>query len=105
MSPPALLLWARLRSLRGEGLAFRRQHPIGPYVADFYCSAARLVIEVDGGHHTEDAQLAHDERRDVYMQRLGYEVLRVPSGEIMRNADEVAQGVVEAALALSRRGR
>ena len=100
MSPPEVLLWARLRALRGEGPAFRRQHAIGPYVADFYCSAARLVVEVDGAAHTEDAQIAHDERRNAYMQALGFEVLRVPAGEIMRDADEAADGVVQAAMAL-----
>ena len=105
MSPPEVLLWARLKMLRGEGLRFRRQHPIGPYVADFYCAAARLVVEVDGSGHTEDAQLAHDTRRDGYMRQLGYAVLRIPSGEIMRDADEAAQGVVEAANAAADRAR
>jgi very-short-patch-repair endonuclease len=96
------MLWARLRALRGEGPTFRRQHAIGPYVADFYSSAARLVVEVDGARHTEDAQLAHDERRDSYLREQGYIVLRVPAGEIMRSADDVAQGVVEAAIAQCR---
>jgi len=105
MSPPEVLLWARLRALRGRGPTFRRQHPTGPYIADFYCSAARLVVEVDGGHHTEDGQIAHDQRRDAYLRGLGYEVLRVPSGEIMRNADEATDGVVQAALALIRKAR
>ena len=105
MSPPEVLLWARLRMLRGEGPTFRRQHAIGPYVADFYCSAARLVVEVDGSVHTEDRQIAHDRRRDAYMRELGYEVLRVSSGEIMRNADEAADGIVIATLALIRKGR
>jgi very-short-patch-repair endonuclease len=99
MSPPEVLLWTRLRLLRGEGPVFRRQHPIGPYVADFYCSAARLVIEVDGGEHTELAQIAHDERRDAYMRQFGHRVLRIPAGDILRRVDDVAQGIVEAALA------
>jgi very-short-patch-repair endonuclease len=99
MSPPEALLWTRLRLLRGDGPTFRRQHPIGPYIADFYCSAARLVIEVDGAEHTELAQMAHDERRDVYMQRLGYRVLRIPAGDVLQWVDDVVQGIVEAALA------
>ena len=98
MSPPEALLWTRLRLLRGAGPIFRRQHPIGPYVADFYCSAAKLVIEVDGAEHTEPAQIAHEERR-AYMRQLGYRVLRIPAGDIFRRVDDVAQGVVEAALA------
>ena len=83
-------------TLRGEGPTFRRQHPIGPFIADFCCSAARLVIEVDGGHHTEDAQIVKDEARAGYLQARGYRVLRVPAGDIMRNVDEVAQGIVDA---------
>jgi very-short-patch-repair endonuclease len=105
MSPPEVLLWTRLRVLRGEGPRFRRQHPIGPYIGDFFCSAARLVVEVDGSIHTDDAQIAHDERRDAYMGALGFEVIRAPAGEIMRNADEAADGVVQAALALTRKAR
>jgi len=105
MSPPEVLLWERLRAMRGHGPRFRRQHPIGPYVADFYCSAARLVIEVDGAVHGDDRQIAHDQRRDAYMRALGYEVLRVPAHEIMRDADEAADGIVLAALASSRKAR
>ena len=104
MSPPEVLLWTRACASR-EGPTFRRQHAIGRYVADFYCSAARLVIEIDGAVHTEDRQIAHDERRDAYMRELGYEVLRVSAGEIMRNADEAADGVVLAALAFIRNAR
>jgi very-short-patch-repair endonuclease len=98
MSPPEVLLWTRLRLLRGEGPTFRRQHPIGPYIADFYCSAARLVVEVDGAHHTEDGQIAHDAARSAYLERLGYRVVRCPAREVMRDADEAAQGIVQAAL-------
>jgi very-short-patch-repair endonuclease len=98
MSPPEALLWSRLRLLRGEGPTFRRQHAIGPFIADFCCSTARLVIEVDGGHHFEDAQIAKDEARTAYLRQRGYRVLRVPSNEIMRNVDEVAQGIVDVAL-------
>jgi very-short-patch-repair endonuclease len=99
MSPAEVLLWSRLRLLRGGGLTFRRQHPIGPYVADFYCSSARLVIEVDGVQHTEAAQIEHDERRDAFMRSRGYQVLRVPAVEIFHRVDDIAQGIVDAALA------
>jgi very-short-patch-repair endonuclease len=99
MSPPEVLFWGRLRLSRGEGPTFRRQHPIGPYIADFYCAAARLVIEIDGAGHTDDAQIDHDKRRDVFMQQLGYRILRIPAGDVMRDVDEIAQGIVEAALA------
>ena len=100
LSPPEVLLWARLRGLRDEGPVFRRQHAIGPYVADFYCPAARLVIEVDGAHHTEEERAARDAVRDAYMRRLGYRVMRIPGGDVMRESDETSQGIVQAALAL-----
>src|SRR5580698_6033535 len=87
MSPPEVLLWTRLRLLRGEGPSFRRQHPIGPYIADFYCAGARLVVEVDGAHHTEDGQIARDAARSAYLARMGYRIVRVPAGDVMRNAD------------------
>jgi very-short-patch-repair endonuclease len=105
MSPPEVLLWTRLRLLRGEGLTFRRQHPIGPYVADFYCAAARLVVEVDGAHHTEDGQIARDGVRTAYLERLGYRLVRCPAGDVMRNADDAAQGVVQAATYFIGQGR
>jgi very-short-patch-repair endonuclease len=105
MSPPEALLWSRLRRMRGEGATFRRQHPIGPFVADFCCSAARLVIEVDGSHHSEDAQIVRDEARSIYLMQRGYRVLRIPAGDIMRNVDEVAQGIVETAFAPRPAGR
>jgi len=98
MSPPEVLLWTRLRLLRGEGPTFRRQHPIGPYVADFYCAAARLVVEIDGAHHAEDGQIAKDEARAAYLQRSGYRLVRCPARDVMRDADEAAQGIVQAAL-------
>ena len=62
-------------------------------------------MEVDGSHHTEDGQIARDERRDAYMRQYGYSVLRVPAGEIMRNVDDMAEGIVDAALELSRKAR
>jgi very-short-patch-repair endonuclease len=90
MSPPEVKLWALLRRSRG-GVRFRRQHPIGPYVADFYCPAAKLVIEVDGIH---DFTLGRDASRDEYMRALGLTVLRIPAADIMADALSVADGLV-----------
>src|ERR1700689_4920466 len=98
MRPAEVMLWRRMRLLRGEGPTCRRQHPIRPYIADFYCAAARLVVEVDGAHHTEDGQIAKDEARAAYLQRSGYRLVRCPARDVMRDADDVAQGVVQAAL-------
>jgi very-short-patch-repair endonuclease len=91
MSPPEARLWALLRRSPG-GVRFRRQHPVGPYVADFYCPAAKLVIEIDGLIH--DFTTEHDEARDGYMRDLGLTVLRIPASEVMRNALSVAEGLI-----------
>jgi len=104
LSPPEVLIWVRLRS-RDQGLSFRRQHPVGPYVADFYCAAAKLVVEIDGASHSEAAQEAHDARRDAYMLGLGLTVLRVPAAEVMADPDGAAQGMWDVAAALAARKR
>ncbi len=85
MSDGERKLWQALRARQVDGLRFRRQHPIGGYIADFVCLEKRLVVEVDGGHHTEDAQMAHDARRDRWLADEGYRVLRFPSSEVFRN--------------------
>ena len=83
-------LWSILRARQLEGAHFRRQHPIPPYVADFACVTARLVVEVDGGQHgTADAA------RDAYMTRHGWRVLRFWNNEVLENLDGVAQRIAE----------
>ncbi len=100
LSPPEILLWTRLRR-RGHGApVFRRQHPIGPYIADFYCPRARLVVEIDGWGHADPAQVAHDEHRDAHMAGLDYHVVRIPAAEVMRDADAVADGMVRTAIGM-----
>ena len=68
MSDAERKLWHALRARQIEGARFRRQHPIGRYVVDFVCLERRLVVEVDGGQHTEDDQVAHDVRRDRWLE-------------------------------------
>jgi very-short-patch-repair endonuclease len=70
MSLPEVKLWALLRR-SPNGIGFRRQHPVGPYVADFYCPAAKLVIEIDGLIHDSEKAAKFDRARDSYMERLG----------------------------------
>ncbi|HZL00677.1 MAG TPA: endonuclease domain-containing protein [Caulobacteraceae bacterium] len=103
LSPPEVALWARLRTRLPDLPTFRRQHPIGLYIADFYCAAARLVIEIDGAWHGEESQRLHDERRDEYMARTGYRVVRISAADVMREPDEVAQGIVDMARMPSKR--
>ena len=69
------ILWSRLR--RHPSLKFRRQHPVGPYVADFACVAVRLVVGVDGETHSSDAEIAHDKARTSFLERSGWRVVRV----------------------------
>ena len=78
-------LWRALRGRQLEGQRFRRQHPIGIYVADFVCLEKRLVIEVDGGHHGEPEQIAHDARRTQWLEAEGYRIIRVWNRDVMDN--------------------
>ncbi len=90
-------LWARLRNHQQDGWRFRRQHSIGPYVADFVCIEARLVVELDGGQHYEDPSLAYDRRRDAFMESEGWTVLRVNNRDVYVQIDDVLDGIVRAA--------
>jgi very-short-patch-repair endonuclease len=100
MSPPEAVIWVRIRGRDDDAPSFRRQHPVGPYVADFYCSVARLVVEIDGAVHGEDAQFRHDERRDAYMRGLGLTVMRISAADVMADPDECVEGIVRTARAL-----
>jgi very-short-patch-repair endonuclease len=79
MSPPEARLWTALRGCRLEGLKFRRQHPFGPYVLDFYCPAARLAVEIDGWGHNTGGRPQKDERRDAWLVEQGVRTLRLPA--------------------------
>jgi BirA family biotin operon repressor/biotin-[acetyl-CoA-carboxylase] ligase len=80
-------LWSRLR--RGQmGVRFRRQQPIGPYVADFYCASAKLIGEVDGGQHNE-MRKAHDARRDAWLRSEGYSIVRFWNTDVLANTEGV----------------
>ncbi|MEK7342622.1 MAG: endonuclease domain-containing protein [Pseudomonadota bacterium] len=89
MSLPEVLLWQRLRG-QATGLKFRRQHPIGSYIADFYCSSLKLVIEVDGEIHDRGDQPRRDARRDAYMKENGYQVVRILASDILKDAEKAA---------------
>jgi very-short-patch-repair endonuclease len=72
-----------------RGKRFRRQQPLGPYIVDFYCHDARLVVEVDGGQHVERLQSLWDRERDDYCTEQGLRVLRFFNDEVLRNVDRV----------------
>ncbi|MGJ3649410.1 endonuclease domain-containing protein [Sphingomonas sp. GlSt437] len=96
MSLPEVLLWRELRT-RPSGFKFRRQHPAGPYVIDFYCDAARLAIELDGEAHERGDQPLRDTRRDVWLEAVGVQTLRIPARDVMENMDAVVRLIVAAA--------
>ena len=83
MTLPEVVLWQALRGGQAGGLRFRRQHPIGAYVLDFYCPAIRLAVEVDGAAHDIPGQAGHDQRRDAWLSAQGIRVLRVPAADVL----------------------
>ena len=92
MTLPEIILWQALRKGRRNGISIRRQHPVGPYILDFFCPSARLAIEVDGFAHDSGAALAHDERREAWLTGRGIRVLRFCARDILR--EESLEGVL-----------
>ena len=86
-------LWHRIRHRQVEGHRFRRQVPIGPYIVDFACLNAGLVIEVDGGQHND--ALEEDRVRDAWLNARGYCVLRFWNNEVLGNGDGVLMRLIE----------
>jgi very-short-patch-repair endonuclease len=93
MTPCEKVLWERLRRKNILGKRFRRQHPIGFYIADFYCHDLCLVIEVDGEIHQRKEQKEHDENRSAEMDRLGIKVIRFTNDEIKYHIGQVMQKI------------
>src|ERR1700729_2031189 len=85
-----LRLWRLLRDRRLSGFKFRRQVPIGPYIVDFLCVSAKLVVEVDGSPHAESLP---DEARDAYLESQGWKVLRFWNNEVLRNREGVLETI------------
>ncbi|HEX7781520.1 MAG TPA: endonuclease domain-containing protein [Sphingobium sp.] len=98
MTLPEVLLWRALRQ-RPRGLKFRRQHPSGVYILDFFCSDARLAIEVDGEVHARGINPERDQVRDAWLVSTGIETLRIPARDVLDNLDGVLMAVMDAAVA------
>jgi very-short-patch-repair endonuclease len=88
------ILWRHLRLRQVGGYKFRRQRPIGPYFVDFICLEKRVVIEVDGGQHSE--QRSYDDRRDAWLKKEGFRVLRFWDHEVLRKIENVKQVIWQA---------
>jgi very-short-patch-repair endonuclease len=88
-------LWSRLRRHR-MGPKFRRQHTVGPYTLDFYCPAARLAVELDGGQHYEGLQSEKDVARDAWLGKQGIRVLRYSDREMLLEPEAVEEAIWQA---------
>ncbi len=96
-TPPERILWQYLRILnQGGGLNFRRQAPIGKFIADFAEYSRRLVIELDGDSHANVAAAGYDAKRDEFLQRQGFRVLRVANRDVLTNPEGVVAAIMQA---------
>ena len=91
-TPQEKKVWSRLRDRRLNGFKFRRQHPIGPFVADFYCAEARLVVELDGGGHA--SQREYDQARTDWLEECGYQVIRFTNPDADHNLEAVLNKIL-----------
>ena len=96
MSLPEVLLWRAIKGGRLNGLHFRRQHPVGPYVLDFYCDAAKLCVEVDGAGHGAGARPLRDERRDAWLAEAGVRTLRISAELVLQDVDDALATISQA---------
>jgi very-short-patch-repair endonuclease len=91
MTPAETRLWAYLRTLRKQGVHFRRQHAIGPYVTDFCAPGQHLIIELDGSPHLHQAE--QDDERTAYLRDHGYGVVRFWNGQVMNDLQGVMRSI------------
>ncbi|MBI5917970.1 MAG: endonuclease domain-containing protein [Nitrosomonadales bacterium] len=91
MTDAESLLWMLLRNRRMAGVKFRRQHPEGRYILDFYCDEKKLAVELDGGQHGE--QLNYDQQRDAWLRARGIRVLRFWNNQMLTETEEVMEEV------------
>lgn len=94
MTPGERTLWQHLRRKQIHGLKFRRQHPLGPFILDFYCGRHRLVVEVDGEIHC--GQRKEDQARTARLEAYGYRVLRFPNHQVLNQLETVLRKIGQA---------
>jgi very-short-patch-repair endonuclease len=97
MSLPEVLLWRELRRQNMDGLRFRRQHPLGPYVLDFYCDEVKLAVEVDGEWHSFGPQPARDRARDAWLAANGVRTLRLSARYVLKQMQDALETIVREA--------
>ena len=92
-TPAEAVLWIRLRRKQISGFHFRRQHPINRFIVDFFCPAARLIIEIDGSAHNDPGQRRYDQDRQQFLEQAGFKVLRFTNEQTLRETDEVIDAI------------
>jgi very-short-patch-repair endonuclease len=97
MTRAETLLWRHLKAHRLARLSFRRQSPIGNYIADFVAHSCKLIVEVDGESHDFEERIRHDEKRDEWFASRGYRVLRFTNDDVLKNLEGVALAILQAA--------
>ncbi|MBI1252710.1 MAG: DUF559 domain-containing protein [Alphaproteobacteria bacterium] len=97
MTDAEMRLWFRLRPLRKEGFSFRRQSPVGRYIADFECRTVKLIIELDGSQHAKREHAQRDLERDAWLRFRGYQVLRFWNDDVLLRTDAVMDVIFETA--------
>ena len=95
MTPPEVRLWVRFR--RVADIKVRRQHPLGPFILDFFVEEAALCIEVDGDVAHDFSRAERDERRTAWLESEGVEVIRIPAVDVMRDPDGSAEWLIDLA--------
>jgi very-short-patch-repair endonuclease len=90
------LFWRQVRAGRFHGYKFKRQVPIAPYIVDFLCAEARLIVELDGILHDKPEQQAHDARRDAFLRAQGFKVLRFSNDLMLGNGNLVLDSIRQA---------
>jgi len=88
-------LWSHIRAKRLDGLKFRRQHPIGEYIVDFVCLEKKIIVELDGGQHAARESKEYDRKRDAWLEKEGYTVLRFWDNEFLLKTREVLEVIRE----------
>ena len=91
MTPAEVHLWQHLRLKQLDGLKFRRQHPVGPFIVDFYCAGLSLAIEVDGDSHDEQAE--YDVARTKWLESHSYRIIRFSNDDVLHNIEGVMEEI------------